>query len=88
MSEEVYLSTDHETFCVKHRSYSVTYSLCPVCYGEIDSLRRENEICREALQKIKKHQECVVGSIPASMSVTWVLASEALSKLKGAENIG
>ncbi len=31
-----YTSTDHQFFCVKHRSHSVTYSLCPDCYEDLE----------------------------------------------------
>lgn len=32
---KIYISTDHKTFCLKHRSHSVSYSCCPDCFEGI-----------------------------------------------------
>lgn len=44
---KIYISTDHKTFCLKHRSHSVSYSCCPDCFEGI----------KEELSQAKKEAE-------------------------------
>lgn len=50
-----YISTDHKTFCIKHRLHSVTYSLCPECFDEREAVIKELvEAAKRALETIVK----------------------------------